>query len=83
MSNDMNGSKEVQRANLDRVLAKALASPKFKSLLLSNPSEILSGEHLSLDEFRLLSDLSRDEIEEQGVDVRPYRNFLKTDGHKC
>lgn len=71
----------IQR--LERILTHALTDPEFRRQLLDNASVALADEQLSAKELHLLSDLRRDQLEASGVDVKPFRSFLRTDGHKC
>jgi hypothetical protein len=78
---DTSSGTSIQR--LERILTHALTDPEFRRQLLDNASVALADEQLSAKELHLLSGLRRDELEASGVDVKPFRSFLRTDGHKC
>jgi hypothetical protein len=83
MVNIATTSSVIGRGKVDEILSKALLDGEFRVALLTRASEALSMEELSAQELELLSDLQSDALEEYGIDVRPYRGFLRVDGQKC
>jgi len=70
------------RCKINQILSRALAEAGFRNALLADASEALRSSALSHEELRAIRDLRSDILEENGIDVRPYRKFLRTDGKK-
>jgi hypothetical protein len=67
---------------IERVLYRALYSKDFESLLHRNPEEALRATGLTERERKVVSRLRRDELEEYGIDIRPFLSVLHEDGRK-
>jgi hypothetical protein len=67
---------------IERVLYRALHSKDFADLLRANPEEALRATNLIESERKIVGRLRRDELEENGVDIRPFLSVLSEDGRK-
>ena len=74
---------DLSKTRINAILTRATRDEQFRTMLLTQPKSALADQELSEDETWLFSHLQRDEFEARGIDVRPYRSFLRTDGHKC
>jgi hypothetical protein len=67
------------RARVEAVLTRAAAEPAFLASLTTDPAGTLAGTPLTADEKALVAGLRRVDLEEVGVDVRPFRHVLVHD----
>jgi hypothetical protein len=50
----------MSKAEVIRIIEKALDDPKYRDLLINNPTEALKGYDLTADEKKRLSDLTEE-----------------------
>lgn len=67
------------RARVEAVLTRAATEPAFLALLTTDPAGALAGTTLTDSEKTLVAGLRRVDLEEVGVDVRPFRQVLVHD----
>lgn len=70
------------KARIESILNKAAQDIKFREHLTENPKEALKNTDLTDEEINVLSTMRRVALEEWGIDVRPFRNFLMDNGFK-
>lgn len=69
------------KIRVENILQQAAKDIKFRELLTENPKEALNSG-LTEEEISVISTMRRVALEEWGIDVRPFRGFLRDNGFK-
>jgi hypothetical protein len=70
------------KIRVETILQQAAKDIKFRELLTENPKEALKNSGLTEEEISVISTMRRVALEEWGIDVRPFRGFLRDNGFK-
>ncbi|MER5641170.1 Os1348 family NHLP clan protein [Kitasatospora sp. NPDC002227] len=68
------------KARVEAVLGRAASDTEFRQMLTSNPAAALADTNLTGQEREMLASMKRVALEEWGVEVRTFRNFILDDG---
>jgi hypothetical protein len=73
---------EEGKTRVEAVLRRAADDIQFRMGLMNDPESTLADTDLTAEEKRLVASMRRVGLEEWGVDVRPFRAFLRDNGNK-
>lgn len=73
---------DAGKARVEAVLRRAAEDIEFRTRLMNDPESALSDTDLTEEEKQLVASMRRVGLEEWGIDVRPFRAFLRDNGNK-